>query len=195
MNLKLLFFACLFLSLPFISAGQNNQEHRSVVIKTKEVFCKIELALDSKKTRLLKDRFYFSYYNHKIYKSRFGASTFGHFLHGRYEDFYLDNKAIKEIGHFKHGLKEGIWKSWYADGQLKQIHHWRRGVKHGRFELFDPAGQLSKKGNYRHGKLHGKIREFKNGAVVRTIKYQKGAVKQRKKKKMKKEKKSKEKSS
>ncbi len=193
MNLKLLFSTCFFFTLPFLGAGQSNLEHRSVVIKTKEVFRKIELAIDAKKTRLLKDRFYFSYYNHKIYKSRFGASTFGHLLHGRYEDFYLDNKAIKKIGYFKHGLKEGIWKSWYSNGQLKAIHHWRRGIKHGHFELFDADGQLSQAGSYRRGSLHGKVNEFKNGNIIRTIKYKRGKVQEPKKKKEK-EKEPKEKS-
>lgn len=69
---------------------------------------------------------YFWYSANIIHETQGGYS--GRLLNGFYSVFYL-NKNLKEQGHFKTGLKNGIWKSWKEDGSLQATTNWKRGVE------------------------------------------------------------------
>ena len=71
------------------------------------------------------DRFYFWYSANAVHSSEGGYS--GDLLNGLYNEYYL-NKNLKAQGVFKKGLKDGVWKSWNADGTLISVTTWKDGI-------------------------------------------------------------------
>jgi antitoxin component YwqK of YwqJK toxin-antitoxin module len=69
------------------------------------------------------DKAYYWFKSGEIHSSRYGAGGF--VLHKTYSKFYESNQ-LAEKGEFNYGLKDGVWKSWYKNGQLKEIVKWNR---------------------------------------------------------------------
>lgn len=69
---------------------------------------------------------YYWYSANAIHETQGGYS--GHLLNGLYSVFYL-NKNLKEQGHFRKGLKNGIWRNWKEDGSLATTTTWKRGLE------------------------------------------------------------------
>jgi antitoxin component YwqK of YwqJK toxin-antitoxin module len=68
--------------------------------------------------------FYYWYNANIIHTSQGGFS--GKLLNGLYTEYYT-NKNLKEQGHFKKGLKDGVWKSWNDDGSIAVVTTWKSG--------------------------------------------------------------------
>jgi antitoxin component YwqK of YwqJK toxin-antitoxin module len=51
------------------------------------------------------------------------------------------------------GLKQGVWKEFYADGKLKTEGHYSDDLKHGYFKDYDTKGNLLNTTKYEFGKL------------------------------------------
>lgn len=78
-----------------------------------------------------------------------GASS-GYPLHGDYSKFYT-NGQLAEKGLFKKGLKNGLWKSWYASGKIKSVYNYKNGLLVGDFVLFDEKGNTIEQGKFKKG--------------------------------------------
>lgn len=67
------------------------------------------------------------------------------------------NIGKRTVGHYVHGLAQGTWRRYYANGVLNVENDYVNGVRHGTSKLWGPDGTL-----LRH-------LEYRNDAVVRTI--------------------------
>ena len=64
----------------------------------------------------------------------------GLLLDGEYRMFYL-NKSLYRQGNYKMGIRSGLWREWYANGQLKEKSVWEEGRLRGEPERFDSTGR------------------------------------------------------
>ena len=71
------------------------------------------------------------------------------------EEYYFYNykNNILEYGHFKKGLKTGIWKNWYSDGKIKEITCWKNGLQQGKQVVYDSNGVVEKIVLFKSGKF------------------------------------------
>ncbi len=89
----------------------------------------------------------------------------------------------KQIGKIKHGKKNGVWQTFYNNGQLKSIGKYKNGKKEGLWKTFYVSGGIKSVGNYIDGKKDGvwktyfvngeisRIEEFENFAIKKEVKY------------------------
>jgi hypothetical protein len=99
----------------------------------------------------------------------------GKLLHGEFKVFH-PNKNIIEEGVYKNGLKEGLWRLWYANGTLKQTVHWSKGIVDGKFEEFDQGGKKIRSGFYRNNLFTGHIYVYLQNGSSQKIYYQNGKL-------------------
>ena len=97
----------------------------------------------------------------------------GELLNGSYKRYYITNE-LEIKGEFVNGLKKGLWKAWYKNGQLRKIEHWKNGLLVGSYQEFDATGKLTLKGKYNNGVKNGKWIDF---VKKDTIHYNKGVIK------------------
>jgi hypothetical protein len=82
-----------------------------------------------------------------------------------------------EIGFFKNGLREGIHKEWFRNGNLKDEISYSNGLKDGEFRYWDTSGQLLKEGHYFKNNLDGFIKEwYHNGNIKLEVHYKNGEM-------------------
>ena len=101
------------------------------------------------------------------------------------DTIFLKNETLKvsgivynehgEIGSFKNGLREGIHKEWFRNGNIKDEITYSSGLKNGEFRYWDDKGQLLKEGHYQKNKLDGFIKEwYHNGNIKLEVNYKMG---------------------
>lgn len=105
--------------------------------------------------------------------------------HGPWKWFY-ENGLIKTEGNYKHGLKNGFFKEYSADGNLKSIVKFVDGVKQeqaeelAKLELkrdFYPDGKIKIEATYRNGVAEGIRREFDSlGNVEKSYIFKNGII-------------------
>ena len=67
---------------------------------------------------------------------------------------------------YKEGIKEGLWKSWYTNGQLNVETNFKDGRHDGLYRSWHYNGQLSQKTNYINGEEDGLHQEwYENGKL------------------------------
>jgi antitoxin component YwqK of YwqJK toxin-antitoxin module len=115
-------------------------------------------------------RVYFWFKGGTIHSATSGVS--GQLLNGSFKKFYHSNQLAEE-GKYKNGLKVGLWKSWFENGNLKTIQYWKSGIQSGFCEIFDVSGTVLEKGKYKKGQKDGKWLFFNSKD---TIVYKKGIV-------------------
>ncbi len=71
-----------------------------------------------------------------------GASG-GKLLHGDYMELY-PNKALKQKGKYKNGIKEGVWETWYQNGDRASVITWKNGLKNGKVEYYSTDGKIQR---------------------------------------------------
>lgn len=117
---------------------------------------------------------YYWYSSNQIKITQGGYS--GKLLNGSYNDFYF-NKALKEQGTFKMGLKVGEWKKWSPQGTLVESANFKEGNLDGTFYRYGLLGEILEESNYKNGKMHGMVKRYiKPDSVVR-VKYKNGIIK------------------
>jgi antitoxin component YwqK of YwqJK toxin-antitoxin module len=80
-----------------------------------------------------------------------------------------------EVGFFKNGLRNGIHKEWFRNGNLKDEISYSNGLKDGEFRYWDDKGQLLKEGHYIQNNLDGLIKEwYHNGNIKLEVNYKNG---------------------
>ena len=65
-----------------------------------------------------------------------------------------------DIGTFFQGLREGLHKEWFRNGNIKDEITFKNGMKNGEFRYWDDKGQLLKEGHYLNDSLDGFIKEW-----------------------------------
>jgi antitoxin component YwqK of YwqJK toxin-antitoxin module len=58
-------------------------------------------------------------------------------------------------GTYREGVQEGVWTTWYENGQRSAIDHFRDGLQDGLHISWYANGQKAIEGNYRAGKREG----------------------------------------
>lgn len=105
-----------------------------------------------------------------IHSAQSGIS--GELLNDKFSKLYLGNQ-LAEQGQFENGLKDGLWKTWYENGNLQSVENWKKGLRHGGCLLYDVNGTLLEKGNYKN---NGKHRLWIDYQKKDTIVYRNGSV-------------------
>lgn len=100
-----------------------------------------------------REKTYFWYKTGEIHQST--ADIGGAVLVDSYLKYYK-SKQLAEKGAFDKGLKDGVWKSWYANGNLSTVEKWQKGFRHGDFIAYAENGEKKVEGRYRNHKKHGK---------------------------------------
>ncbi len=113
---------------------------------------------------------YFWFKGGAIHSATSGVS--GQLLNGNFKKFYHSNQLAEE-GNYKNGLKVGLWKSWFENGNLKTTQYWKSGIQTGFCEIYDVSGSVLEKGNYKKGQKNGKWIFFSSKD---TIVYKRGLV-------------------
>lgn len=105
--------------------------------------------------------------------------------HGPWKWFFDDGK-IKADGHFKHGLRNGIFRSYSVEGDLLKIEKYIDGIRQddaeelARLEIqrdYYPDGKVKVEATYRKGLAEGIRREFdEDGNVVKAYIFKDGKI-------------------
>src|SRR5262245_59268254 len=88
--------------------------------------------------------------------------------HGRCEEF-AENGTRTLFAVYSHGLRDGEWKEWRADGQKVRYLQYHLDDLHGQCEEFHDNGRTASIGTYRDGQRHGKWIETDHDGVRRKV--------------------------
>lgn len=75
-------------------------------------------------------------------------------LDGSWTSYYVDGK-IKQKGEYKGGMFNGKWESWSNNGSKLYEVHYKNDILYGRYLIFGNAGKLKEKGQYEANKRVG----------------------------------------
>jgi len=165
MNLKKeLFFLFIFICPLLTSYSDDNVQ--SKIIRNKEYDLYFQVKLKEKSST--KDRMYYWYKSGEIHNS-FGEVG-GPILHNTFSKYFKGNQ-LAEKGHFKNGLKTGVWKKWFREGSLSEESRWSNGQPNGWYREYDQSKNIILEGKYRNGK---KVSYWVNHISKDTTWYKKG---------------------
>lgn len=101
---------------------------------------------------------------------------------GIYKSYYKNGNLKEEID-YKNGVKNGVSREYYESGELEQEFNFINGLCSGPCKMFYKNGQLNFQSNYNNnGKLEGKTKHyFKNGLLHEERFYQNNKSKKVKK--------------
>jgi hypothetical protein len=116
---------------------------------------------------------YASFHNQALIHTR-GAYG-GKLLHGPYTEVYESTQRLKMKGDYYYGLKDGIWKEWYPQGELKRSVPWNKGIKNGTFTEYTPDGRKTRSGTYKNNELNGRLYVYEADTSY-TRNYRKGQL-------------------
>lgn len=85
--------------------------------------------------------------------------------HGPWE-IYQDSVLISR-GSYLNGLPEGLWTSWYENGQMKEEGHYKEGLKTGMWVEWYDDGEIMWKGEWEDGLRQ--VKHLENRAKVTFI--------------------------
>ncbi|MHC1705776.1 MAG: toxin-antitoxin system YwqK family antitoxin [Tenuifilaceae bacterium] len=100
-------------------------ESRNVSVDVDSFIIKTNIALKVDKSNLKNNLQYYWYSSGQLGVNYGGYN--GYLLNGPYKKINLKGNLIEQ-GNFSSGLKDGIWKYWYRNGELKRIEKWNNGV-------------------------------------------------------------------
>lgn len=99
----------------------------------------------------LDESLHYAWYNKGKINSNMGGYA-GDLLQGDFLVFDKEKKLITQ-GMYVLGLKDGVWKYWYPNGNLRKVETWSQGRKHGIQKLFDIDGTLASQVDFKAGEL------------------------------------------
>lgn len=88
------------------------------------------------------------------------------------EKFYYANGQIKKSGVINKNGRQGEWKTYHLNGNLKSIESWRNFKREGEVICYFENGNISSKGQYKNGKPFGKWDFFNHDKKEELIKSQ-----------------------
>ena len=84
---------------------------------------------------------------------------------------YNEGQKIEE-GSFKNSWKEGLWKSYFPNGQLKSEIHYVMGRPKGNYKLYYENGKIEEEGNWERTKNTGSFkRYYPNGNLMQDFSF------------------------
>lgn len=119
--------------------SNNYPTYRDITIKTDSSYTYAQVLVKSQKVETSNSLRYYWYSNEKI-SSNVGGFT-GSLLNGNYR-VILKNNLLVEQGFFASGVKDGIWKYWYGNGNLKRVEVWKKGILKSSPAEYDIEGNL-----------------------------------------------------
>ncbi len=158
----------LFISLIFIFSSSFTLQDASIrTYSDSKYYYEFHINISNKDIKHKKQNTYFWYQLNKIH-SNVGGSH-GKVLHGSYLKKEIKSNQLIENGFFKNGLKDGMWKEWYLNGNLNTIENWDKGTLQGKFISFNKDGSPLWKGKYNNGKKTGSWINFQKGDTITYI--------------------------
>ncbi|MCH2045459.1 MAG: hypothetical protein MK212_15180 [Saprospiraceae bacterium] len=150
---------------------------REIILQAADTLTKVHIFIENPSIKVKESKTYHWCHHNQIFKNVGGWS--GKLLHGKFEQFYGDDALFRQ-GLFKEGLKEGLWQTWYTNGELQLVERWKKGILQGSCEKYDKNGQLVETIHYQNGKLHGKVQKYVDGLPSQQILYRNGKEKEEK---------------
>ncbi len=98
---------------------------------------------------------------------------------GPYTSYYWDNKSVRNEGKISNNLPDGVWRTYYPNGNLKSVVNYDAGKVDGvAFFYFDDNKETKKlEINFDNDVMEGKYQEFyPNGAQKATLFYDDGKL-------------------
>ena len=97
----------------------------------------------------------------------------GEYTEGEREGLWIENVGdAREEGNYIMGLKNGMWKTYYTDGQLHHSGNFVQGHPDGRHVFYYPDGTLKEEQYYVMGRRDKNWKKYyENGALFLTITY------------------------
>lgn len=97
----------------------------------------------------------------------------GEYVEGEREGFWIENAGdAREEGNYVMGLKNGMWKTYYKDGQLHHAGNFVQGNPDGRHVFYYPDGTLKEEQYYVMGRRDRNWKKYhENGSLFLTITY------------------------
>jgi hypothetical protein len=135
----------LLMLLGFVLLGCNTYtvsykpESRNISVVIDSVRIYADISLKPFTDELKNDRQYY-WYSSDLIAANYGGFN-GNLLNGTFKKVNLTG-ILLEKGTFSNGLKNGIWKYWYANGNLKRVEKWNKGVVNGNILEYDKDGAL-----------------------------------------------------
>ncbi|HCT31381.1 MAG TPA: hypothetical protein DIW31_11790 [Bacteroidales bacterium] len=117
------------LSIVLLSCNTHNINYKpesrivSAVSDSARIYA--EISLKAYKGEL-KNELRYHWYSADIFGANYGGYN-GYLLNGNYKRVNLNGNLLEQ-GVFVNGLKDGIWKYWYPNGNLKRVENWRKGI-------------------------------------------------------------------
>jgi len=68
--------------------------------------------------------------------------------------------GIRYEWYYKNGVKDGISKGWYPNGNLKHTQTWKDGIQYGKDIWYYENGQMRDEGEFKDGKYHRMINRW-----------------------------------
>lgn len=155
MKTKLLITTIIFVLSQFTGIAITHRITKSnyeIILRTSEGTIRTWVASEKKRISPKLDRFYYGYYLNRLYSKQ--GELQGKPLNGEFCRYDL-KENILESGHFKYGLKEGLWKQLIPGGTLTEANEYRKGMLYGQRVIYK-NGKPDILEKYRKGKLIGK---------------------------------------
>ena len=96
---------------------------------------------------------------------------------GKTEYFDPDGNRLQKEG-WREGNLHGSFVQWYPTGTVREQGEYRLGAKTGVWELHDASGNLDLRTPYDANWRHGEAQWFADEKVIRTVRYDRGEIKQ-----------------
>ena len=79
----------------------------------------------------------------------------GKLREGKWLFYHSDGKAIMGEENYKNGKLNGVYKTFYPNGELTEVTYYKNGLLDGNYKKYSIKGQLYNDFNYAGGKLNG----------------------------------------
>lgn len=79
---------------------------------------------------------------------------------------YFTNGKKSETGHYKNGLKHGVWKTWDSDGKIEAVAHFKNGEKTGKWVILDKTEHTVFEISFSHNHILSALRKNENGQII-----------------------------
>jgi hypothetical protein len=114
-------------------------ESRNVFVTSDSAKCYADISLKPYQNEL-KNNLQYHWYLSDKFGSNYGGYN-GYLLNGIYKKVDLKGNLLEQ-GIFSYGLKDGVWKYWYPNGDLKRVEMWGKGILSSKLSEFDKNGVL-----------------------------------------------------
>lgn len=154
LNIILFFILSIFPFQQLKSQNKSNLFSTSVTITNLDTITVATVQRSLVVNRFTNTKLYYWYRAGNIF-STYGGTN-GAILDGKYKQHNTDYQLLVE-GNFKKGLKDGVWKGWYPDGQIKYMQTWKNGELNGKYYYFDMQTNNKTYGKYSNNKKQGRM--------------------------------------